>query len=90
MSVDEDVQALMALVSEYGEMREWHGARPGDDMAGKLDAAEAAVRNALQMRMAIELATLAPAIAQLEAGDVASALKMLQRRAECIAGPNVF
>jgi hypothetical protein len=40
------------------------------------------------VRMAAELATLAPAIAQLEAGDSAGALKMLLRRAECIAGPN--
>jgi hypothetical protein len=88
MGIEDDVTALMALVDEYGEMREWNGARPGDDTTGKLGAAEAAVREALRVRMAAELATLAPAIAQLEAGDSAGALKMLLRRAECIAGPN--
>ena len=88
MTIDEDVTALMALVDEYGEMREWHGARPGDDTTGQLEAAESAVRNAIRLRMATEISTLVPAIAQLDAGDVAGALKMLRRRAECIAGPN--
>ncbi len=32
---------LMALLEEYGELREWHGARPGDDAAGKLDLCKA-------------------------------------------------
>lgn len=87
MNLEDSVTALMALVEKYGEMREWHGARPGDDTTGRLNSAKDAVRNALRRQLLTELATLIPAIAQLEVGNSAGALKMLQRRAECVAGP---
>jgi hypothetical protein len=87
MSIDADVAALMQLADTYGEMREWHGARPGDDRDGQLGVAENALREALRMRLAAELATLTPAIAQLEAGDPVGALKMLLRRAAVLSTP---
>jgi hypothetical protein len=51
---EDDFVAIMALVEEYGYMREWHGARPGDDTTGQLDAAEAAVRVALRRLVIVE------------------------------------
>ena len=86
MSIENDVTTLMKLVEEYGEMREWHGARPGDDETGELEVSEGKVREAIRNRLALEIGTLIPAISQIEAGDTAGALRMLRRRAELVAG----
>lgn len=84
MSIEEDTQRLMALVSEYGSFCEWNGARPGDDITDKRGLSLAVVRDAIRLLLATELGTLSPAIGQLECGNAAGALKMLQLRVEAI------